>query len=287
MASYYSYDPWLISFLFVAIALVVLGICTPDKKLSTKTWLTVFLVFFVALGPKAIYFPLIGLLFLLPKSKFESARQRRLFIGSVVLLGCIVVATFLLPFVASGAGDSSDMRGGSDVSAPGQIAFILADPLRYVGILINFFVNQYLAIGMSCEYTLSFAYFGNLGMVYPWLCTFPVIFLLFVAVSDAGEHSWLLCKAPIIAWMALLFILTVGLVASSLYVSFTPVGLDTVKGCQPRYLLPLIFPLLALCFNFRLQNRIRSDRYPFACISLSCVPMVLCCWFLVASKVFV
>ncbi len=287
MASYYSYDPWLISFLFVAIALVVREICTPDKKLSTKTWLTVFLVFFVALGPKAIYFPLIGLLFLLPKSKFESAKQRRLFIGSVVLLGCIVVATFLLPFVASGAGDSSDMRGGSDVSAPGQVAFILADPLRYVGILINFFVNQYLAIGMSCEYTLSFAYFGNLGMVYPWLCTFPVIFLLFVAVSDAGEHSWLLCKAPIIAWMALLFILTVGLVASSLYVSFTPVGLDTVKGCQPRYLLPLIFPLLALCFNFRLQNRIRSDRYNLACISLSCVPMVLCCWFLVASKVFV
>lgn len=287
MASYYSYDPWLVSFLFVAIALVVREICTPDKKLSVKTWLTTFLVFFIALGPKAIYFPLIGLLFLLPKSKFKSAKQRRFFIGSVVLLGCIVVATFLLPFVASGAGDSSDMRGGSDVSAPGQVAFILADPLRYVGILMDFFLNQYLTLDGSSGYTLSFAYFGNLGITIPWLAAFPVVFLLFLAVTDANEVSWRLCKAPVVIWMLVLFAVTVGLVASSLYVSFTPVGLETVNGCQPRYLLPLVFPLMALCFNFKIANKIRAERYNLVCVSLSCIPMVMCCWVLVASRVFV
>ena len=35
------------------------------------------------------------------------------------------------------------------------------------------------------------------------------------------------------------------LIITSLYVGFTPVGADTVMGCQQRYLLPLMLPL---CF---------------------------------------
>lgn len=44
------------------------------------------------------------------------------------------------------------------------------------------------------------------------------------------------------------------LVASALYISFTPVGCTTVYGCQFRYLTPLVFPFTYLaCVN--LKNR--------------------------------
>ena len=45
--------------------------------------------------------------------------------------------------------------------------------------------------------------------------------------------------------MALSFI-TLILVETSLYVSFTAVASPTVAGCQPRYILPLVFAFLVL-----------------------------------------
>ena len=39
------------------------------------------------------------------------------------------------------------------------------------------------------------------------------------------------------------------LVATALYVSFTPVGLATVNGCQTRYVIPVLVPALAVGLN--------------------------------------
>ena len=38
------------------------------------------------------------------------------------------------------------------------------------------------------------------------------------------------------------FVILIAVIASSMYISFTPVGHHTVNGCQPRYLIPLLFP---------------------------------------------
>ena len=35
--------------------------------------------------------------------------------------------------------------------------------------------------------------------------------------------------------------------AFSMYVMFTPVGVETVYGCQARYILPAVFPVLFAC----------------------------------------
>ena len=42
------------------------------------------------------------------------------------------------------------------------------------------------------------------------------------------------------------FVGMAALIASALYISFTPVGHSTVLGCQPRYIIPLLAPTILL-----------------------------------------
>lgn len=285
LAANFSYDPWLVSFLFLAIALVVKALCSPEVPLSNRAWIGTLLVFFVALGPKAVYFPLIGLLLLYPKTKFSSARRRKLFVASVIALGIIVVASFLLPFIASSGGGAGDLRGGSGVNSSEQTRFILSNPLGYAEVLFSFLANNYLTLFGSNEYTITFSYLGNLQSSLPWISGLPVVLLLIIALTDSDSVSRKVARVPYAIWMAFLFVVSVCLIATSLYISFTPVGYGTVNGCQPRYLLPLLFPLFVFCFNPRMKNEMNRVTYNLIALSFSAIPVVLCCWYLVASKV--
>ena len=68
----------------------------------------------------------------------------------------------------------------------------------------------------------------------------------FTAVTDAsGKVSF---KIPV--WMkslaVLLYVGMAALIATALFINFTPVGSQTILGCQSRYIIPLLAPLLLL-----------------------------------------
>ena len=62
-------------------------------------------------------------------------------------------------------------------------------------------------------------------------------------------------------WAHLVLFGTVVLVATSLYVGFTPVRLATINGCQPRYLLPILFPSIYLLGSGKIQNNMDRSWY--------------------------
>lgn len=102
---------------------------------------------------------------MVPRNRFAGSKQRVHYYAAVFVLGLIAFASFALPFLFSTAGGSNvgDMRGGSDVNSGQQIAFILADPLRYAEILANYFSTYYLNPITSSGYALNFAYLGSLA----------------------------------------------------------------------------------------------------------------------------
>ena len=51
----------------------------------------------------------------------------------------------------------------------------------------------------------------------------------------------------------------VSLIWTALYLSFTPVGSTEINGVQPRYFLPLLFPIL-VCFKSSKVKNYFSDR---------------------------
>ena len=257
LASSYAYDPWVVSMLLLGASVLYREMWQEDSAICIQQVALAAGIMFLGLCVKAVYFPIIGLFFLMPKSKFTGMAQRKRYYLFVVLFGLFVLASFAMPFlfgVSSGA-EVGDSRGGSDVSASGQLSFILNNPMDYSSILSRFLINTYFNPANSSWYVFSFAYLsdGFFGQIVgnPLLNYLPVIVLAAVSLFDNAEKAaWMHASAIGSIWSGVIYVLTCVLVATALYVSFTPVGLDTINGCQFRYQLPLIAPILAVLFNY-------------------------------------
>ena len=292
LASCFSYDAWLISFTMLGFAYFLKFAWGDLEDCSIHNLVAAFGFTFVGLAVKAIYFPIVGLFFMVPRNRFTSSKQRTHYYVAVFILGLIAFASFALPFLFSTASGSNvgDMRGGSDVNSGQQIAFILADPLHYLKILGNFFVSYYLNPITSSGYALNFAYLGSLAaqlpvnairslvQVLPAACLLVFGFLSSdsVSVKHVGIAQFL--------WASFIFLFSVALVATALYVSFTPVGLGTINGCQSRYLLPLLVPCLSFILN---QSRLvfgDSKRFILICLVFPFALATICEFVLVVGK---
>lgn len=243
LASNYSYDPWVISMLALSFSNLYRELSKTDKAITLDGIATICLPMLLGLCPKAVYFPVIGLLFLFPTSKFPSPSHRRVFFAGVVIFGVLVVSTFILPLFFSSAAIAGDARGGTDVNSGEQIAFIISHPIDFIKTLVAFLAD-YISPINSDQYSISYFYMGTLSTEVRCFATIPFVLLIVTALFDGQGTTRL--NAGAIAWVLFIVACTLGLVATSLYLSFTPVGLNWINGCQARYILPVLFLPLAL-----------------------------------------
>lgn len=242
LASNYSYDYWVTAFVMLGFGYLFGELQQPHKKIEPKDMILMLVSFFIGMGPKAIYFPLILLCFALKKEKFSSERQCKYFRIAVIGTTVVILATFMLPFISQGPG-VGDIRGGSDINATEQVKFILTHPFQYTKILLNFLFGTYLRIENSGEYTNLIAYLGK--------SSFSIIsmaVLIFTIFFDRRKEERNILNLKFRGSVWILAFATVSLVATALYISFTPVGLGTINGCQWRYLIPVLFPVV-YCFG--------------------------------------
>ena len=102
-----------------------------ERPMTTSRAFALFLVFLVGLGPKAVYFPMLAILMLMPSSKFESKTQKKRFYIAGVVVALLAVATFALPLLSTKGGGSGDYRGGRGVNASAQTALAFQDPVSF------------------------------------------------------------------------------------------------------------------------------------------------------------
>ncbi len=292
LASCFSYDAWLISFTILGFAYFLRYAWGDLNEFTVRNISLAFLFTFLGLAVKAVYFPIIGLFFMVPRNRFAGSKQRVHYYAAVFVLGMIAFASFALPFLFSTVSGSNvgDMRGGSDVNSGQQIAFILADPLRYAEILANYFSTYYLNPITSSVYALNFAYLGSLAAqvsvnaIRELVEVLPAACLLVVGLLSSDSVSVKHVGIAQFLWSSFVFLFTVVLVATALYVSFTPVGLGTVNGCQSRYLLPLLVPCLSFILN---QSRLvfgDSKRFILICLVFPFALAAICEFVLVVGK---
>ena len=165
----------------------------------------------------------------------------------------VIISSFMVSFIVQGPG-RGDIRGGGGVNSTDQVQFILQNPLEYTKILLTYLFGDYLRIENSNEYTnnmyyLGYSIFGAVSM-----------FLLFVTML--WDHP----KKKVFTWKhrttgTILFFGTVCLIATALYISYTTARLNTIVGCQPRYLLPILFPITFLLGYEKVANYL-SNRFP-------------------------
>ena len=272
LAANFSYDSWLISFVMLGFAYYLRYAWGEAKDFSKRNIALAFAFTYIGLAVKAVYFPIIGILFLVSAERFAAPRGRAKYNAAVVALGLLVLASFALPFLFSVGGDAGDARGGADVNPGGQISFILSNPLGYAKILLTYFCTDYLTPVHSVAYSLNYAYVGSFSNALEnkalllLVGVLPAITMIGFGVTSNDKNSVMHASAISSIWTLFLSLITLVLVATALYIDFTPVGLGTVNGCQYRYILPLITPTLCIALNNR--RFVLGARRGYAAIAL-------------------
>lgn len=252
VASNYGYDYWINAFTLLGGACLVRELQTPEVKITKGRLLLLLGSFTVAFSPKLIYAPVVLICLLLPKSKFASPKASKLYRVAVILLCILIGLSFLLPYFTSLAvstGVTGDQRGGSDVSAKGQILYIFSHPIEYAETLSRFLFTDYYSLAGTRRYIGYYCWFGN--------CSWPIwigvlCLMIFTAITDKSKIDQTMCNWKSRLFALVLFFITTVLIATALYIEFTPVGLDTINGVQPRYIIPLLFCTLVFLSSPRL-----------------------------------
>lgn len=271
MTSHYSYDTWVVSWLVLSMSCFIYELQNIDKKLNVKNVILMMVSFFVGVSPKLIYIPLMLLFLFMPKSKFESKKQRIIYYTFIIVIVLWVLAMFMLPFFMASGATATDKRGGSDVDSSKQLALILGDIGGYLVVCWNFF-KKYVSFADWGSMTSLLAYNGKV----PFEITSTVM-LMVAAFTDKCEED------ANMRWYhrGITAILSIGitlLIITALYISYTPVGADTVNGCQTRYLLPLLFPMLYCVGSSKISNRMNEVAYRGILLSLSAFIVLYGIW---------
>lgn len=253
VATSYSYDWWVISLCVLGYSLFINGMQS-EKKITTKRFLAIMLIMIAGILPKAVYFVLILPMMFLRKEKYEKPKLCRLL---AVIAMLILIASFIFPIFFGGGFGSGDSRGGSDVNATEQVEFILKHPIEYSKILIGF-LQDYLSLDRAYGYLTYLAYYGQAK--YYTIC---ILLLGIAAVLDNNEiiknKKNMLIKLIVCISAAM----SIVLVATALYIDFTPLQHVTILGCQPRYLLPFIFPVCYFIseLDLMVSEKIKTNLY--------------------------
>ena len=256
----YSYDAWLTSFLILAISYIT-GVIQDSAQGVKISWIDKVVIlgaFVIGCAPKAVYFPLMLLILLIPDVAYKDKKEKWQFLALSVICMLVILATFMLPFLVKGPGTGDD-RGGSAVNSLGQVKYILLNPLRYADTLYRHFCvylspeNQRGTIGI-------YGYLGNTQHFVTLMIT-----MIVTAFVDRNESDKCLRTraAKICAVVATLGALV--LVSTALYISFTAVGASTIAGCQYRYIVPCLFPGLYYLLNFKMENKMNKN-YLYLCV---------------------
>lgn len=254
MASLYSYDPCVVGCMILGFSVFFSYLQDPDAKMSNADIALICFSFLIGCLPKAVYCVVLLPLLFLPANRFRSRRQHALYLLCGFVTVGILAGTVLLPRLMQGNMGTGDIRGGSDVNATEQFAYIMEDPKRFLGILGYFLSTTYLNPVNAVQLFENYAYLGINGKNY-----LTAAVLLLTALSDRDGKK----AKTVITWLGGMIGAAggVAVVAFTFYLSYTPVGYYTVLGCQSRYLLPIVFPFLYMIGIDHFRNPVRRDIY--------------------------
>lgn len=276
MASSYSRDPWMIGFIMLGFSWFIGELQEKEKKINTWDIIVMVGSFVIGIAPKAVYVPLILICLFMPKEKFQSEKQCKRFRMIIIIVTILLIATFAVPFLLSNGGAWEDKRGGSDVDAIAQTAYILQEPLEYFKLLFRF-LWDYSISEESRTFLTNMHYLGTAK--YALVLDVLLIVVTFTDCSNVDRNI----KLPAKVVTLVMSFGSICLVATAMYIAFTPLKLNTILGCQHRYILQFLFPVLCVIGSIPIENKIQKDWYRGIVLGISSFVLLNGIWDLCIS----
>lgn len=240
LASQFSYDPTIMGSCLLAISYFFKMLYS--KKIKSTDYFKFVICITWACLAKAVYCPLFLLGFLIPKEKFENNEQSKKIKATSTVLVLVFISTYILPILLGTVSGDARIAG---TSVSGQIKYILSNPLSFCKTFAVYTWNH------ISDYFVGYAALSKMGylvtkqdgyFILPIFITQAL--LLYVTFTESIEEKVFTKKTKI--WIALLLIIIWTLIATALYMQWTPVGSNEIKGVQGRYFLPILLLLLLL-----------------------------------------
>ncbi len=244
LAANYSYDPFFVAATFCGVCIWLGTLQEDGARMTLGRGCAAVALMMLGIGIKQIYFPLLFLLFFVPRERFASGRDRAGYTFMVIAAIAVVLASFLMPFLRENT-SYSDVRGGENVNAGQQLALMAKNPLAYLQVLGSFFTEVYFQPHELFHPVRGcIGAFSALGRFVPFWSKSMYLYVLLLLLSwvapDKGPSGGG-ASAQGQAACVLLGAGTLALVATSMYMAYTEVGSELIEGCQERYMIPVVW----------------------------------------------
>lgn len=274
LATRYSYTPWVVAWITFAGAYIIGEVQEADKHMDQKDMLVIAVSFLLGILVKAPYFMIIPLALLITRQKLPNSKEYKKYIFLMAAVMVILLMTLIIPVFTNEKGFDiySDIRGGTNVNALGQLKFILTHPIEYTGIL---FINIYKLFSFSV-FVVGKDGFTGIRAGTPGVLPI-IVFLLFVWViitdKKVSEKYWLLTKKRIFVF-GLTFI-NICIICTVMYMNYNDVGATVINGCNPMYLMAFMFPFFYYCRSRHVQSDFNWRKYNTVVYGLLTVVMFI------------
>lgn len=253
IASAISYDGVVTAFLLLATVLVANEMLEPEKKITWQSTLGILLAYVIGSLTKPVYIVMALMLVCFGKKKFENRFQEAVFKFSVCVIAALMLYAIFKPLPASGGnyqlvGNFSYLGDKRNVGTSflGQIQYVLANPLTYAKVLLGSMFGMFTGYLFGGDSFIGYAYLGFKGWIWTWIC---LVLAFFTAMcSDKKEKRASIGMKYIVLNLIMIFG-TAAIVWTSMYVSYTAVGADSIAGVQGRYFIPLFLPFFSCFFQ--------------------------------------
>lgn len=273
-AASYSYGPFMIGVAMIAAVLYFNEIQQPDKPITLGKTAVILGLLLVAFLPRPIYFPLMLMMFFIPKTKLPDTILKRRYMLLTALTIIVLLAGLALP-ILTGRPAATDPRSGLPATVLGHVMNFIDHPAACIKVIVKY-IAQYLNPNNANQVLTTLGSFSNLTVQVPGAVIILAV-LAFVVLTEPEDSHLPAGPERAVSWyklgVALGICCTIGVIVTWSYVVFSPVGANTVAGCQGRYLLPLLFPALYILRSPKIRSAFRKGKYlyfvlcPLVCLT--------------------
>lgn len=213
----------------------------------------------------------------------KMSKKQLIIVGTVCTILIVAVGMLAAYKIVPGMLGEGDLRGGA-VNPSEQYLDILNNPFEYIKILFNFLSQKYLSFTHVNGWTINFSFMAYVGV--SSIRFLPAVLLILVAATDKNRYDTWGKQWKVRLGMVISVFATICLMATALYIDFTPYGSKEILGCQARYLIPLFYPFFALIGSAKIQNRMNRKWYNGIVIGISTVILLTNIWTLLISAYY-
>lgn len=215
-------------------------------KLDKKTLLITFISFAILLCYKNMAYIFIGLLiFILPLKEIIKQNKKEI-IQAFLIAFAIIIALYSIQF-AGGSIEINDSRGGQ-TNAVEQIKNVINHPMTFVKAMYNFLNMKFFDFNWLTDLHMNI-FFGNTSRN---MFLVILLYYFYIAITDTSKNFKKIEKGIFIT----IYVLVILFVTTIMYITFNPVGAETINGVQARYMYPVLPILLIAISN---SNLIKKD----------------------------